>query len=481
MKFKILKLITFLVSTQFAYAENHLLILGGGGEPEVASTIFDGGMKDFGYNLKKSKWKYDISFNGGHRKTEKILKKQYSKGETPPTDFTRENLTNLIASYKNKIVSGRIKSGDQLMIMINTHGAEKGSQEVTHKIALKGGAFTNLNSLAGSELVSLDSLQEIVELTNERGINLGIIDLSCHSGNTLELKKNATNTCIISASGPLHYGFAGRGTFTNNFLANLRPGVNLEEAFLKSRRDSTAVDYPMISTNTNNKIIKNIYAGITPYLYYNDPESDKLSAYIEQSSNPLQMCQREEGFHKLIAKIDGLKSVLNFNKKTFNADKLKSLLFEYKMNQDNILKAIEKMGVFNLQKFEEFIIPAKAGIYSLDIKMQITWQEILYSDLDGMIENYKESLRISTSAEDKKNTQGMIDYLKVVMSKKQQIITENPKLENYQEHVDVMIKSMDNSRKMAQKIAVQEKKLYEELYRQDQSADSNDPCKKIIF
>ena len=478
---KLFTFMFFLANHSLAQAEGHLLILGGGGEPQKESTIFDEAMRSFGNNLKKSKWKYEVSFNGGHRKTENILKNQYSKGKSPPTDFTNENFIKLIENYKNKILSGEIKSGDQMMIMINAHGAETSYQELTHSISLSGGAVTNLNTLEGSEKVSLDKLQEIVKLTNERGINLGIIDLSCHSGSTLKLKKNSTNTCIITASGPNHYGFTGTGSFINNFHKNIKPGTSLEEVFLKSRLDSKTPDYPMISTNENNKIATEVYKNISPYLYYYAPEADKMSSYVFMNSNPLQLCEREENFNKLIAKIDSLKSILHSNKNRFNTDELRNLLFNYKKSQDEIFKAIEKMGVLNLEKVETFIIPENSSSFLSQVKTKHTWSELLLYNFDNITTNYEKLLANSKSAPEKQDNQSMINLLKQLKTKKQQILTENPKLVNHQYHTDLMIKAMSNSEIMAKKIAAQEKRLYEELYRRDQSANPNDPCKKIIF
>ena len=195
-------LITFLSTTSLAYAENHLLVLGGGGEPKKDSTIFDNGINNFGENLKKSNWKYEVSFNGGHKKTESILQMHYSAGVAPITNFTQDNYAILIENYKNKILKGEIKSGDQLMIIISSHGAQRIPGDLTHSISASGGTALDLNKLSGSKLVSLDKLQEIVRLTNDRGIKLGLVDLTCHSGTTLALKNNAPNTCIVTASGP---------------------------------------------------------------------------------------------------------------------------------------------------------------------------------------------------------------------------------------------------------------------------------------
>src|SRR5690349_12376650 len=150
MNIKLLIISLLALNSTITFAENHLLVFGGGGEPQGETTIFDSGMETFGKNLKKANWRYEVSFNGGHRNTEKILSNNFPSPVIPNTDFTDVKFEKLLIDYKEKILSGTIKSGDQLMIIINSHGASKDSNSETHKISAKGGAATDLNNLQGS-------------------------------------------------------------------------------------------------------------------------------------------------------------------------------------------------------------------------------------------------------------------------------------------------------------------------------------------
>lgn len=478
---KCLTLITLLTMTSLVHAGNHLLIIGGGGEPKRDTTIFDNGMVNLGKNLEKSNWKYEVSFNGGHKETEKILQTRYTSPIAPTTNFTQENYAKLIENYKKKILNGDIKSGDQLMIIVNTHGAAKSAGQLTHKISASGSAATDLNLLSGSKLVSMDDLQELVKLTNDRGINLGIVDLSCHSGNTMALKENAPNTCIVTASGPVHYGFAGAVAFTDKFLAALRPGTNLEEAFLKARLESKDAAYPMISTSENDKIVDDVYKSITPYLYYYSPKADKMTPYVLENANPAQMCKREEDFKDLTAKLDKLKSVMKSKRNSFNADKLKDLLVEYKDSQDKILKSTMALGIYKLDNIETFPVPANSSYILSNFKINYTWKELIALDVDDNIADFERFKKMTESKKGKDDNQAVIDFLKKVKVKKQQILGQNPKLNNYKKETENIVKQMDKSQAMANKIALQEKVFYEELYRRNQSNNPNDPCKKIVF
>ena len=75
MIFKFIMFVALIATSQLVQAENHLLLIGGGGEPEGDGTIFDTNLYILGSNLKNLKWNYEISFNGGHKKTEEIIEK----------------------------------------------------------------------------------------------------------------------------------------------------------------------------------------------------------------------------------------------------------------------------------------------------------------------------------------------------------------------------------------------------------------------
>lgn len=462
------------------YAENHMLVIGGGGEPQRDFTIFDTGMDTLGDNLGKANWKYQVSFNGGHAKTEDILRRKYTRPSAPTSNFTVDQYLALLKDYKAKILSGKIKAGDQLMIIIDSHGASNSTGMKTHLISATGGAAADLDNLSGSRLVSLDLLDEIVQLTNQRGIKLGIVDLSCHSGNTMGLKKNAPNTCIITATGPTHYGFAGPTAFTDKFLSNLTPGTNLEEAFLKGRMQSTDASYPMISTDAGDEIVRDVYQSITPYLYYYSPKTDKMTGYVIDTVNKNLICRREENFDRLMSQINQLSSVVKSKKNNFNADELKRLLTEYKKAQDKVIKGSMAMGGENLSRKESFKLPPNVKSVN-DFKLDYTWKELLELDVDKRIAEYEKYRNFSDSAANKAINQSVIDFLKTVNQKKQSIIAQYPKMKNFTEDTRNLVKQMENTRALADQIAVQERPFYEELYRRKQSSQANNPCAQIVF
>lgn len=480
MTYKNLLFPALILSTTTLYAANHILVIGGGGEPVGTSTNFDRRIGQLGKNVQEANWKYEISFNGGHSTTEQILRTNYPSPVAPVTDFTVEEYNRLLKDYKNKILSGKIKAGDQLMILTSSHGSAQAKGMVTHSISAKGGPITDYNSLKGSATVNLDHLAEIVKLTNERGIKLAIVDLSCHSGNTMALKKNAPNTCIITSTGPIHYGFSGQSAFTEKFIQNLKAGTNLEEAFLKGRIQSSDPSYPMISTEANDQIVKDVYESITPYLYYTDAKSDKLANYIVETANADLICKRENEFKKLISQIEKLQSVVTSTPNGFNAEALKDLLKNYKESQDQVLKASLAMGAYNLSKKEVFTLPANTKAI-IGFKLEYNWKELLELDIEKRIADYEKFKKFSSSSTAKADNQAAIDFLKIVNEKKQSIIRQHPKLKNFKENVTSLVTGMNNSRKIAAQVALQERQFYEELYRRKQNNQSNNPCREIVF
>ena len=480
MIYKNLIFTALILSSTTLYAENHMLIIGGGGEPARDHTIFDTRIGQLGKNLQETKWKYEVSFNGGHSTTERILRTNYPSASAPITDFTVEQYNRLLLDYKNKILSGKIKPGDQLMIITSSHGSAKGKGMLTHSISAKGGPITDYNSLKGSATVNLDFLGDIAKLAHERGIKLGLVDLSCHSGNTLALKQYAPDACIITSTGPVHYGFGGATAFTDKFILNLKAGTNLEEAFLKGRIQSSDPSYPMISTEIGEQIVSDIYSSITPYLYYYNAITDKMTGYIVETANEDLICKRDNDFKKLISQIENLQAVVKSNKNGFNAEALKSLLNDYKKSQDQVLKSVIAMGADKLSTKEVFTLPAGTKPLS-GFKLEYTWKELLNLDIDKRIADYEKFIKFSSSPQAKADNQAAINFLKIVDAKKQSIINQYPKMKNFQENTKMLTAGMSNSRAIADKIALQERQFYEELYRRKQSNSSSNPCQNFVF
>lgn len=467
------------------HAEKYMMIMGGGGEPTGDKTIFDSTMKVLGENIKTSNWKYQTSFNGGHAETEKLMSAHFPTPSAQSNSFTPENYKKMIADYTAKINSGAINSGDQLMILINTHGAAKSTnEEKIHQIAASGGSgATNLNNLAGTKLVSLNDLGPLIELATGKGIKLGLVDLSCHSGNSQEFKKLYPKACIVTATGPKHYGFAGDSAFSGTFMKNLKKGVTLEGAFLKARAEANDASYPMISTDENNQIVAQIYSSMTPYLYYYDPTSDKLTDYILQASKDCITCTRETQFKTIIAQIEALQAATNGTKGSYNGDELKRLLQLYKDQQDEMIKSGIALGSENLNKQETFsstlTIRGKKEPYVY--KHTFSVREILLLNPGNTIATFERYRDKAKTPGEIAESQVVIDGFNKIKKRREEIIAQYPKLKDVETENANRVKQIGSNRETAEKIALQEKKFYDEMYRQKQSMNTEEPCRRIVF
>lgn len=492
MLIKNLTLAVLVFSSTNLFAANHLILMGGSGDPDGASTIFDGTVEALGKNLQASnQWKYQASFNGGHSKTETLLKAGFSRPVAPTTPFTEKSYKDLIRDYKAKINSGEIANGDQLIIIIDSHGAEKSKDEVTHFISVNGekkspekkSGINNYDTLSGSDVVTLDPLAELIKLTNEKGIKLGIVDMSCHSGNTQALKKNAPNTCIVTSTGPVHYGFAGPTTFNGQFLQKLKTGVNLEQAFLEARLASQDNAYPMISTQEGNDISSEVYNSITPYLYYVSPATDKITKYITKNSNDQMICMREAQFTDLISKIDQLQAATSGKKNGYNGEELKRLLVNYKSQQDSMIKTLNKMGSSVADKIETFSAPIvdKKGKSAQPDILKLSWKTIANSDPDSTLSYFKGQLATTKDAGERSEYQAVIANWTKVKAKKAELLSKYPEMSKLDQASKELVTRMGENYQAVFAIAQQEKKFYDELYRKKQGGNSSDPCRQIVF
>ncbi len=489
-------LLVFLITIENSMADNHMSILGGSGDPQCIpgstipkntkplceETIFDGPMATLGKNLKATKWNYQVAFNGGHSKTESLLKQNFDRPINPIQPFSEDSLRKTIDEYKAKILLGEITSKDQILLMINTHGSAKQGKEKTHIISAGKGEVVDFNKLKGSTSISLDPLEELVELTNKNGIKLGIIDLSCHSGNTLALKKNAPNTCIITATGPNHYAFAGPGTFATNFMDNVRPGRTLEQAFLNARDSSTQSEYPMISTDEGEAITAEVYSAISPYLYYCEPKEDKLTDFILDNSGVLAICKQEMQFKKMIDQISELEATFRGKKVGEEALELKKLLFEYDSLQKKLKMRVQKVGDLVGAKNISFKSPLIFNGKNLTNRIiDIPMSEVLILNFDKLVSEFQQKVKSAPNDLDKAEYLAAIENYKKAKIKQGELLKSVGPIQTFTEESNKFKVELAQTKALSLKIARQEKTFYDELYKKKQSLNTNDPCRKITF
>ena len=481
--FKLLSLILSIASTRLAFSgERTLVMLGGGGEPSSEnSTIFDPTLNSLDGYLQKNKWKNVISFNGGHAKTEAILANKFPDSLNK-SSFTKNNYNVIIKNYENQIRSGKIKSGDQLMIMLATHGAIQGVDEETHQIAIGSEATeTNRSTLIGATTVKMDALKNLTLLAKEKGIKLAIIDFSCHSGNSLSLANE--NTCVISSTGTNHFGY---NTFSENFINKMKPGKSLVDVFLDTRKETTDNSFPMISTPEGVAINKSMYPVLTPYLYYydKDPNLDKMTNYLIGASTNIGMCIRKNQYEDLQKQLESLRaaSLMNANKNIPEINNIKNLIAQYKAKQDSYINLARSWGGGELDRKESITADVVVGKKKGSMTGNYTWKEMIETDYDRIIKDVSEMRARERDPQSMADFQASIEMHTKARDKKNEILARYPNLRNYNQKFQNQIKDFDGTYQIAGQIAQEERKLYDSMYSNlNQDKKQSNACKDFVI
>lgn len=471
-----------------ALSKDFLMAIGAGGEePTKTDTIFDDGIKGLGEFVKRNPdMVADIAFNGGHSVTTALMQSEFP-ANVGKSDFLATDYRRLIAKYKAKLESGEMKPGDQFMIYVDSHGAEKQDEFKTHSIATSAtSGMANLNTLEGAQLVDLDQLEVLRDLARAKGVKMAIIDGSCHSGNTLALADD--NTCVISATGPKHYGY---GPFVTSLNKAMTPGKTLEEAFLQAREDDYTPNLPMISTTAGGDVNYTLYKKITPFLYHFDDTNDKLMPYLKSNTSQVAQCIANNNFASLMRTINRIealsvttKKILFFTTKTQGLDlsELKSLLKDYKKSMELVTQKLSSLDLDRLQKVESIPVKASTSKYEVKYTRDLTWSDLMNSDYDKLLQQTNERLATETDPLNKVSYMGSIDLYTKAKAKKEEVLKNNPDLITAMNSEADIKKSITSNYFTANKIAVQERKLYSALYKKaqrDNYPNEKNPCRNF--
>lgn len=456
----------------------HIVVMGGGGEPKGDSTIFDDEAQRLGrYFLKNQGWEMKVAFNGGHSKTEKILADGLGKVAGGSTSFTEQQYLKLLSEYEDKINSGDIKPGEQLLIYISTHGALQQKKENTHSIATGGGTATDLNNLQGASIVSMDKLQKLADLAAEKGVKLGIVDGSCHSGASIVLKNN--KTCVISASGPKHFGYS---SFGERFASNMKKGKNLEQVFLDTFVNRNETAFPMISTPVGMKLQEDLYSLITPFLYSYDDKHDKLKEFLEQEVMDNKCDLAEENFNKIIALSQDMEAALNGKKSDFA--KFRQDLTEYFQYQNKIRNDLVSMNLASLDAKEKVCSDYQNGNHKSNLCMEYSIKEILSMDFDSEIKRFQE---MKSKAGPNGNGIPWMDYTmsnyEKMKLKKADLVSTHPEYARYQNYYKNEVpkfeqESWSRAMKVSKSLQNVYSKSYKALAKDNQEPN---PCKDFVL
>lgn len=491
-------LTTTLLSTFFLtpslLAETHMFIFGGGGEPLTNAdgtpnpkTIFDVNLDFYSQYAKNGQVKSKVLFNGGHANTEAIIRNNFKPESVVANTFEKAPLEKTIEGYIAEIKLGNIKKNEQLMVIVDTHGAVKSSNELTHQIALGKSPLKNLNTL-GSNVVSLDILEKLRNTANEYGVKLAIIDQSCHSGNTLNLKND--KTCVIAATGPDHYGFAGNTTtFSAQMAKNLVKGKNLEEAYLNARRDSSDAGFPMISTAAGNSTHLKLYALIGPYINYFEKGQTKINEIISNTSTKEAMCKSEVAFSDLLSFIDRVQSINGFlsqaNLDHGSANWLKDVLKKYHFLIQDIRKRRIALGSEVKGKREEFCEPYQTTVRGKKVQSKqctsYTYDSMVTIDYPS-IRKYFTAEKATAKGDKLSELEATLTIIDRAHKRSLEIKKLYPTLGDLDKVYQEVEELEKRSYEYAHSITKGLKKLYDDQYKlESENANRPNPCRDFVL
>lgn len=469
--------------------EKHFYILGGGGEPQGDSTIFDSNLEYISKFVKESNWKTFVSFNGGHKKTESILSN--NKNWADKGQFTFNTYNSILKDIKNKLLNGELKNGDQLMILVQSHGA-KNLNEISHSIALAGKEAVDKNTLSGSDKISLDTLIPIIQLAKEKGVKLALIDQSCHSGNSLKMTNS--NTCIISASGENHFSYLrsnntfpgfSSNEFIDTFNENLLTGRNLEQIFLLARKAGTSPDFPMITTPEGGEIQSMLYELITPYLYYNiNEESKKLDDLYSVEKIAEISCTLAKKFNDLMGIISNVEKIKPLALSLDDFKDLRSDLTEYRTYQVDYESSYKKLNNISNQirenisgKYpEENEYLNQTDVFTImngNYDSSIAYFQSIYSQSTDKTMRTKWLAVIEDLKKKKSLAQAIRENLEKISARDKKHISEHKKMLEASYHEDKIYKLTN---KISEKIKI----IYDELYQRNKRPMTN-PCRDFAL
>jgi hypothetical protein len=493
MKLQLIISLYFLTLTVHA---TETLLIGGGGDPKGATTIFDASLVALSHKKKELNLNITSYFNGGHLNTEEILEGDL---KVKNQRFTSKNYESAVESYIKKIETGAIKPGEKLMVILDTHGAAKTSAHRTHSIATSGAEIKDYDNLGNNDHDSVDRLFDLAKIAEEKGVKLAILDFSCHSGNSLALAND--KTCVISSSGPNHYGYSN---FPASFYENMSPGKNLEDVFLQTRLNYGAPSFPMISSPAGEELNQDIYNLISPYINIvtQNGAADKLSPYLNSIFEGNNLCKRENDYAILEKKIEDFQKISGvLRSKYYGNNDLVEELKSYKDLQDNYIKKLEETGLPLFNKVETISYgqevsetrPRKIGKDGKKIKSitpaprpleeSLTWREIVTQYPLSNRDYFQEQLQTVKDPGQKRDFLNAIDKYTKIELKRQEILKKYPNIAQAGKSLETLKNDYQKIWEKASRVTELTNKYYDALYREKSklNPDEKNPCRDFTL
>lgn len=293
-------------------AESNVFVLfGGAGDSLLNKTTVSDYSGPTLVQLDKARWSTMAAFGGEHDHLTKKLKEHLDPDAI--TDFTPEKYEAHISMLESLIEEGAIKAGDQLMIAFDSHGSDPKKNN-------DGGSIHYVSAI-DRQKVSLQRLQKLTELAVQKKVKLAILDMSCFGGASLALANSAT--CVVSISKGDQLASSTEANWLAYEISAAKPGVSLEDVYLKARAHPGTVAQPQISTPTHqqteeilwnlNPRIRSLQESYNAYLHdrkrcvsQKSATKDLIAQMMNIFEKRAQEINDEEGFNEYRRKFEAL-------------------------------------------------------------------------------------------------------------------------------------------------------------------------------
>lgn len=479
MKIHLSKILPFIVislslnsTVGYSAGKKQFYLLGGGGEPEGRSTMFDAELETMAkFTNSSADWESTISFNGGHTNTEKIIKNKMSKSKAVGP-FDQKNYDALIKEMTQKLESGELKNGDQLMIEVNSHGDINRKDEKTHTVALAGGGGVNL-----------DALEKISNLAAEKGVKLAIVDMSCYSGSLLNIKND--KVCFISATSADTYAygrsggwFSGIDSFAGSFHDQLKSGQNLEEIFLKASGVGYSPNFPRISTKAGEDVEKFMYDFIAPFLTYNLEKNVSLFYSKDPATFEAQVCSMNQTYNNIDEILSQYNNIVQLSDKIISKESkaFKEALTNYRKAQleyESVYRAKIEIG----KEVKDIL----EGDYSADINTWFPYEPSTFMTIDET-ESIKD---MEKRIKDNPKLKFVPERLEAAKKRKKIIDEVNVRLSKSSKEKIALARKLSSldfdTFTLASKVSIEAKKMYSNLYKKVMDNEKSNPCRDFVL
>jgi hypothetical protein len=270
-------------------------------------------------------------------------------------------------------------------------------------------------------------------------------------------------------------------SFGGRFLNEMKTGANLEDIFLKARIGSKFQDFPMISTETGLLINDLVYKIITPYLIFNNNERTEFSSSYNAQDLASSLCKTDKQYAEIKRRIDEIANLASVPKMLFDTSKLEKALHAYREYQISFEKALtdsqasgdEVKSIIRRDypdKYELFDKEDGVSILTVDRKDAI---KMFKKELSGGKLNEWTKNAYQTSYNNLLIKDAIAkDVAKKISEKSQKKIKVFENIFRYSQKTE----------SLAENVASEAKKLYDILYRNYSSKNSeSNPCKDFIL